>query len=53
MAEPGGQDKVALENTGKDIFSFAAAGAVFEFDISKNEMTLKQGGSSILFSKEK
>ena len=53
MAEPTGQDKIALENTGKDTFTFAAAGAVFEFDTAKVEMTLKQGGGTFLFSKDK
>jgi hypothetical protein len=53
MAEPTGQDKIEVENTGKDIFSFVAAGAVFEFDTAKGEMTLKQGGGTFLFTKEK
>jgi len=53
MAEPTGQDKIALTNTGKDEFSYTAAGAVFTFDLSKNEMTLKQGGSTFLFTKDK
>ncbi|GAB2815952.1 M1 family metallopeptidase [Ferruginibacter profundus] len=53
VAEPGGQDKVTLESTGKDIFSYVAAGAIFEFDTTKNEMTLKQGGGTFLFTKEK
>lgn len=53
MAEPTGQDKIEVENTGKDTFSFAAAGAVFEFDTAKGEMTLKQGGGTFLFTKDK
>jgi hypothetical protein len=53
IAEPTGQDKVTLENTGKDTFSFVAAGAVFEFDTTKDEMTLKQGGGVFLFTKDK
>jgi hypothetical protein len=53
MCEATGQDKIALENTGKDTFSFVAAGAVFEFDTAKNEVTLKQGGGTFLFTKDK
>ncbi|MGG9963520.1 M1 family metallopeptidase [Ferruginibacter sp. SUN106] len=53
IAEPSGQDKVTLESTGKDTFSYVAVGAVFEFDTTKNEMTLKQGGGTFLFTKDK
>ncbi len=52
-AEATGQEKFALENTGKDTFSFAAAGIEVIFDTAKNEMTLKQGGGSYTFTKEK
>jgi len=51
--EPSGQDKITLDNTDKDTFSFAAAGAVFVFDPAKGEVTLKQGGGSFLFTKDK
>jgi hypothetical protein len=53
MAEPTGQEKITLKPTSKDIFSFEQAGVIIEFDISKNEMTLKQGGGTFLFAKEK
>jgi hypothetical protein len=52
-AEATGQEKFELTNTGKDTFSFAAAGLEIIFDTSKNEMTLKQGGGSYTFTKEK
>jgi hypothetical protein len=53
MAEPTGQEKITLKSTGKDNFSFEQAGVVIEFDIAKSEMTLKQGGGTFLFTKEK
>ncbi len=52
-AEATGQDKFQLSNTGKDTFSFEAAGLVITFDTDKNEMVLKQGGGSYKFTKEK
>ncbi|MGC4099725.1 M1 family metallopeptidase [Ferruginibacter sp.] len=53
MAEPAGQDRVALENTAKDTFTHEAAGVVIVFDLTKNEMTLKQGGGTYVFTKDK
>ncbi len=52
MAEIEGQGKIALGNKGNNTFSFDAAGVEFIFDITKNEMTLKQGGKTFLFTKE-
>ena len=52
-AEATGQDKFTLTNTGKDTFSFEAAGIVIIFDTAKNEMNLQQGGGSYKFTKEK
>ena len=52
-AEATGQDKFQLANTGRDTFSFEAAGIVITFDTDKNEMVLKQGGGSYKFTKEK
>jgi hypothetical protein len=52
-AEAAGQEKFTLTNTGKDTFSFAAAGLEIIFDTAKNEMTLKQGGGAYKFTKEK
>lgn len=48
-----GQDKFPLTNTGKDSFGFEEAGLTLIFDTTKNEMTLKQGVSSFVFTKEK
>jgi D-alanyl-D-alanine carboxypeptidase len=53
LAEQTGQEKITLKPTGKDSFSFEQAGVVIEFDIAKSEMTLKQGGGTFLFTKEK
>ena len=53
MAEPTGQEKITLTNTEKDTFNYDAAGVVIIFDTVKNEMTLKQGGGSFVFTKEK
>lgn len=48
-----GQSPFPLEATGKDKFEFQQAGVVIEFDPARNEFTLKQGGGSYLFTKEK
>ena len=53
MAEATGQEKIALTATEKDTFTFDAAGLVIVFDTVKNEMNLKQGGGSFIFTKEK
>jgi Peptidase family M1 domain len=53
VAEAEGQEKLTLNNSEKDTFSFDAAGLKFIFDTAKNEMTLKQGGGEFLFTKEK
>jgi hypothetical protein len=53
VAEAEGQEKLVLNNSEKDTFSFDAAGLKFIFDTAKNEMTLKQGGGEFLFTKEK
>jgi Peptidase family M1 domain len=51
IAQAEGQPPLPLENTGKDTFSFEAANISFVFDTAKNEVTLKQGGQSIVFNK--
>jgi CubicO group peptidase (beta-lactamase class C family) len=48
-----GQAAFPMEATGKDIFKFDRAGIVMEFNPTKNELTLKQGGRTYLFTKEK
>lgn len=53
VCEPTGQGKITMTNTEKDTFEFAAAGLVIIFDTAKNELTLKQGVSTIVFQKEK
>jgi hypothetical protein len=53
MAEATGQGVIELKPLGNDSFGFEQAGLTIVFDTSKNEMTLKQGGGSFLFTKEK
>jgi CubicO group peptidase (beta-lactamase class C family) len=47
------QSPFPLEATEKDKFTFDPAGIKMEFNPDKNEMTLKQGGETVLFTKEK
>jgi hypothetical protein len=51
--EATGQEKIALTNTGKDSFSFEAAGLVIVFDLTKDELSLSQGGGTYPFTKDK
>ena len=53
IAQATGQSSFPLEATEKDKFKFDPAGIKMEFNPDKNEMTLKQGGENILFTKEK
>jgi D-alanyl-D-alanine carboxypeptidase len=53
IAQGEGQPAFPLEATEKDKFKFDPAGVEMEFNPAKNEMTLKQGGGSFLFTKEK
>lgn len=53
FAEATGQDKFPLTAGIKDTFTFAPAGIELVFDITKNEMTLKQGAVVFVFTKEK
>ena len=41
-----------LDPTEKDKFKFDPAGIIMEFNPDKNEMTLKQGGENVVFTKE-
>jgi CubicO group peptidase (beta-lactamase class C family) len=52
-AQGAGQPPFPLKPTEKDKFKFERAGILLEFNIEKNEMTLKQGGGSFLFTKER
>jgi CubicO group peptidase (beta-lactamase class C family) len=53
IAQGEGQPAFPLEPTEMDKFKFDQAGVKMEFNPAKNEMTLKQGGGSFLFTKEK
>jgi len=53
LAQATGQQSFPLDPTEKDKFKFDPAGIIMEFNPDKNEMTLKQGGQIILFTKEK
>jgi D-alanyl-D-alanine carboxypeptidase len=52
MAQATGQSSFALVATEKDKFKFDRAGIVMEFDPDKNQMTLKQGGTVNVLTKE-
>jgi CubicO group peptidase (beta-lactamase class C family) len=52
FAQATGQSAFPLEATAKDKFKFDKAGIALEFDAAKNQMTLKQGGREIVFTKE-
>lgn len=52
IAQATGQSSFPLEATEKDKFKFDPAGIIMEFNPDKNELTLKQGGGNILFTKE-
>jgi D-alanyl-D-alanine carboxypeptidase len=53
IAQATGQSSFPLEPVDKDKFTFDQAGVKMEFSPEKNEMTLKQGGGSFLFTKNK
>jgi D-alanyl-D-alanine carboxypeptidase len=53
IAQATGQSSIPLEATEKDKFTFDPAGINMEFNPDKNEMTLKQRGETVLFTKEK
>jgi len=53
VAHATGQPAFPLDATAVNEFKFNAAGVVLLFDPAKNQMTLKQGGGSFLFTKEK
>lgn len=52
MAQATGQSAFPLSCTEKDVFKFAQAGIIMEFDSAKNQMTLKQGGGQFLFTRK-
>jgi CubicO group peptidase (beta-lactamase class C family) len=53
FVQPGSESAAALEATAQDKFQLFGGRVVFEFDAAKNQMTLKRGGRSIVFTKEK
>jgi CubicO group peptidase (beta-lactamase class C family) len=53
MAQATGQAAFVLEPAERDLFKFDHAGVEIKFDTLKNEFTLKQGGGSYLFIKDK
>jgi D-alanyl-D-alanine carboxypeptidase len=52
FAQATGQSAFPLEATSDTVFKFEQAGVVLEFNSSKSQMTLKQGGKEFLFTKE-
>lgn len=52
FAQATGQSAFPLEATNDTVFKFEQAGIVLEFNSTKKEMTLKQGGQEFLFTKE-
>ncbi len=52
IAQATGQSPIPLTPKSKTIFEFLPAGIVLEFETSKNEMTLKQGGGVFVLTKE-
>jgi D-alanyl-D-alanine carboxypeptidase len=48
-----GQPAFAMDAMRNDVFKNDAIGVAVEFNASKNEMTLKQGGGNFLFRKDK
>jgi hypothetical protein len=47
-----GQGVLELEQTSTNKFEFTQAGAIFEFDTAKKELTLEQGGNKYVFTKK-
>jgi CubicO group peptidase (beta-lactamase class C family) len=53
FVQPGSESAAALEATAQDKFQLFGGRVVFEFDAAKNQMILKRGGMSMVFTKEK
>jgi CubicO group peptidase (beta-lactamase class C family) len=53
FVQPGSENAAPLEATAQDKFQLFGGRIVFEFDSEKNQMILKRGGRSIVFTKEK
>ena len=52
MAQATGQSSFPLENTGTDKFNFEEGGIEIQFNATKSEMTITQGGNGIVFTRE-
>lgn len=52
-AQATGQSQFGLDALAPDKFAFDAAGIVIEFEPAKSQFTLKQGGGTYLFTKDK
>ncbi len=52
MAQAAGQSAFPLDATAKGMFKFDMAGIVLEFDPTKKQMVLKQGGAVYTFTKK-
>ena len=53
FVRPGSENATAVEATAQDKFQLFGGRVVFEFDAAKNQMILKRGGRSTVFTKEK
>jgi CubicO group peptidase (beta-lactamase class C family) len=53
FVQPGSERAAALEATAQDKFQLFSGTVTFEFDAAKNQMILKRGGRSMVFTKEK
>ena len=53
FVQPGSESAAALEARAQDKFQLFGGRVVFEFDAAKNQMILKRGGRSTVFTKEK
>ena len=52
MGQATGQSTFPLEDVGNDKFNFEEGGIEIQFNASKKEMTITQGGNGLLFTKE-
>jgi len=53
FVQPGSERAAALEATAQDKFQLFGGKVTFEFDAAKNQVILKRGGRSMVFTKEK
>ena len=53
FVQPGSESAAALEATAQDKFQLFGGKVTFEFDAAKDQMLLKRGGRTMVFTKEK